>query len=65
MEPIGYAILQHAMRLDRPVKAYERWMQRIPSEYRTAVLGERDLPPSQTQSPMILAAWLCSNIIAA
>ncbi len=42
MEPIGYAILQHAMRLDRPVKAYERWMQRIPSEYRTAVLGERD-----------------------
>jgi cellulose biosynthesis protein BcsQ len=40
MEPIGYAILQHAMRLDRPVKAYERWMQRIPSEYQTAVLDQ-------------------------
>ena len=40
MRPAGYVILQHAVRLDRPVKAYGRWMARIPDEYREAVLDE-------------------------
>lgn len=40
MDPIGYVILQHAMRADRPVKAYERWMERIPGTYRESVLNE-------------------------
>lgn len=40
MQPIGYVVMQHAVRLDRPVKAYERWMDRIPSTYREAVLDE-------------------------
>lgn len=40
MTPEGYVLMQHAVRLDRPVKAYERWMARIPSVYREAVLGE-------------------------
>lgn len=40
MEPLGYVVMQHAMRLDRPVKAYERWMTRIPDVYRRAVLDE-------------------------
>ncbi len=38
MKPIGYVVQQHAVRLDRPVKAYARWMDAIPDEYRTAVL---------------------------
>ena len=38
MNPVGYVILQHAVRLDRPVKAYERWMSRIPATYRSEVL---------------------------
>ncbi len=38
IQPIGYIILRHAIRLDRPVKAYERWMARFPSTYREAVL---------------------------
>ncbi|MGB7070110.1 MAG: AAA family ATPase, partial [Pyrinomonadaceae bacterium] len=42
MEPLGYIVMQHAVRLDRPVKAYARWMARIPSVYREAVLGEQD-----------------------
>lgn len=42
MEPLGYVVMQHAMRLDRPVKAYERWMARIPELYRRAVLDESD-----------------------
>lgn len=41
--------LQHAMRLDRPVQAYERWMQRIPDAYREYVL--RDAPG---ETPVLL-----------
>lgn len=40
MAPVGYVVLQHAVRLDRPVKAYGRWMERIPDTYREAVLDE-------------------------
>jgi len=40
MDPLGYVVMQHAVRLDRPVKAYEKWMARIPGVYREAVLGE-------------------------
>lgn len=40
MHPIGYVVMQHAMRLDRPVKAYGRWLRRIPSEYSTHVLAD-------------------------
>ncbi len=42
IQPIGYMILRHAIRLDRPVKAYERWMARIPPTYWEAVLNEPD-----------------------
>ncbi len=40
MTPIGYVVLQHAVRLDRPVKAFGKWLDLIPSEYRTSVLGQ-------------------------
>ena len=40
MDPAGYIVMQHAIRLDRPVKAYARWMDRIPATYRDAVLAE-------------------------
>ncbi|MEZ5402973.1 MAG: AAA family ATPase [Bryobacteraceae bacterium] len=38
MIPAGYVILQHAVRLDRPVRAYERWMARIPEFFHKYVL---------------------------
>jgi chromosome partitioning protein len=40
MKPVGYVVLQHAVRLDRPVKAYQRWLDRVPSVYRRSVLAE-------------------------
>ena len=40
MIPSGYVVLQHAVRLDRPIKAYRRWLDRIPSVYRDSVLAE-------------------------
>ena len=42
MQPVGYVVLQHAVRMDRPVQAYERWITQIPSEYRKEVLDEQD-----------------------
>lgn len=41
MTPAGYVVLQHAVRQDRPVKAYGRWLERIPAVYREAVLDDR------------------------
>jgi chromosome partitioning protein len=40
MEPMGYIIMQHGFREGRPVKAYLRWLNRIPTVYRSAVLDE-------------------------
>lgn len=40
MEPVGYIVLPHSVRLDRPVKAYDKWMARIPPTYRRYVLGQ-------------------------
>jgi cellulose biosynthesis protein BcsQ len=40
--PIGYMVLRHSIRLDRPVKAFDRWIARIPPTYRNAVLGQPD-----------------------
>jgi chromosome partitioning protein len=41
MKPLGYVIMQPIMRLDRPVQAYRRWLDRIPAAYTSAVVGDR------------------------
>lgn len=38
MQPLGYVIMQAGMRLSRPIKAYERWLEGMPMEYRQAML---------------------------
>ena len=50
--------MQHAVRLDRPGMAYDRWMARIPEVYRKSVLGEEGDEPSLpvNQDPNRLAA---------
>ncbi|HEY7334851.1 MAG TPA: ParA family protein [Bryobacteraceae bacterium] len=44
IEPIGYVVQQHSVRLDRPVRAYEKWIERIPEEFRRSVLGATLIP---------------------
>jgi len=44
IKPIGYIVMQHSERLSRPTKAYEKWAARIPSLYRSEVLG-KSTPP--------------------
>ncbi|QTX31543.1 AAA family ATPase [Aminithiophilus ramosus] len=56
MEPIGYLCQQHGVRMDRPVRAYDKWVQRIPQAYREHVLGQSGTTPlSQQADPYCLA----------
>ncbi len=57
IEPLGYVILQHGVRISRPVKAYERWIAWIPQVYREAVLGESEVKhaPMAADDPYCLA----------
>lgn len=48
MQPIGYVVSQHGIRESRPVKSYQRWVDRIPAVYREAVLNES---PSNVPRP--------------
>ena len=54
--PAGYIVMQHAVRADRPVKAYQKWMKRIPEVYRNEVLND-DTPyvPTSNGDPECLA----------
>jgi chromosome partitioning protein len=55
MEPRGYVVLQHGVRLDRVVGAYDRWLRRVPGEYRRSVLEEQgDNAPQAEQDPLCL-----------
>lgn len=40
MQPEGYVVMQHGMRDNRPVKAYQRWLDRIPAVYRESILDK-------------------------
>lgn len=39
MKPLGYVIMQHAEKLGRPVRAYKRWAEKIPTVYAKEVLN--------------------------
>ena len=41
MRVIGYVCQQHGVRLERPLKACDKWVNQIPEAYRTAVLGQQ------------------------
>jgi cellulose biosynthesis protein BcsQ len=56
MQPIGYIVMQHGILDTRPVKAYKRWMDRIPNVYREAVLDEQvTTTPAVANDPYCLA----------
>ena len=40
MQPLGYVVQQTGVRLSRPVKAYDRWANRMPAVYHESVLSE-------------------------
>lgn len=55
MQAVGYVILQHSMHSNRPVKAYGRWMERMPQTYRQAVLNDSNI----NQLPNVAADTYC------
>lgn len=56
MSPIGYVVMQHGSLDNRPVKAYKRWMDRIPSTYKSSVLDEPDsAPPTIASDPRCIS----------
>lgn len=56
LEPLGYVVLQHEVRLDRPVRAFRRWLERIPQLYLEKVLTRHgEPPPSVENDPHCLA----------
>lgn len=56
MEPIGYIVMQHSVRRDRPVKSYEKWINRIPGTYREFVVNSMvKEPPKVADDPNCFA----------
>ncbi len=59
MNPIGYIVMQHSIKDSRPVKAYQRWLDKIPKTYREYILDEHiaaDSIPNIDNDPCKLAA---------
>ena len=56
IKPIGYVVLQHGVLRNRPVKAYQRWIGRMPGIYREAVLNQE---PSSRPAPPAAADPYC------
>ncbi|HTI26554.1 MAG TPA: ParA family protein [Kutzneria sp.] len=55
MNVLGYVVLQHGVRLDRPVRAYQRWMDQIPGQFQVSVLGgSNEHVPRMDEDPYCL-----------
>lgn len=54
MQPLGYIVMQAGMRLSRPVRAYERWVRRMPGEYHESVLRDAEQPKKANDDPWCL-----------
>lgn len=48
MKPIGYVVQQHGVRLSRPVRAYDKWVNRMPEEYARNLLADKRGPYAAT-----------------
>lgn len=55
MLPVGYILMQHSERLSRPVMAYKKWADRIPSTYLKTVLNQTIPPRIQPNNDNCLA----------
>jgi chromosome partitioning protein len=57
MGPLGYIVQQYGVRLSRPVKAYDKWVNRMPGEYAQNILGisEKPYPASPAKDQNCLA----------
>ncbi|MCX4240763.1 ParA family protein [Paraliomyxa miuraensis] len=54
--PLGYVVMQAAMRLARPVLAYDRWLRQVPTEYHDAVVRDAKQPTTTADDPWCLGS---------
>jgi cellulose biosynthesis protein BcsQ len=55
MRPLGYIVQQHSVRLHRPVKAFDKWVNRMPHVYARSVLEEESSAGTPANDPHCLA----------
>jgi len=57
MKPLGYIVMRHSVIRNRPVQAFLRWIEKIPTEYNKSVIGKDDNSPQQQikDDPNLLA----------
>ena len=55
MKPLGYIVMRHSLRLSRPVKAFLRWIEKIPAEYQRSVAGGGSAAQEIDSDPNLLA----------
>ena len=48
MQPVGYVVQQHSVRLNRPVMAYDKWVNRMPEEYARNLRDDNEGPYPET-----------------
>lgn len=63
MAPNGYIVMQHNIFDNRPVKAYKRWMDRIPLVYREAVLDQRITESDFQSLPAVAQDPFCLSLL--
>jgi hypothetical protein len=51
MKPAGYVVMQHVERKNRPVKAYQRWVAKIPAVYEQHVLRNQTYADNEESDP--------------
>jgi cellulose biosynthesis protein BcsQ len=44
MKPVGYVVQQHGVRLSRPIRVYDKWVNRMPEEYARNLRGDNKGP---------------------
>lgn len=50
MAPVGYLIQRHSVRLDRPVRAFEKWISKMPEEYNKVTMGKAQKKETSTDN---------------
>lgn len=56
LTPAGYVVVRHSERQNRPVRAFGKWIARIPAQYRESVLNEPPgIPTVVENDPFCLA----------
>jgi len=57
MHPLGYIVQQHIVRLSRPIKAYNKWVNRMPTIYHDSVLEDETIATTPAEDNQCLATF--------